>query len=116
MDKKQWKARYYPVSAEKVPKSKALEHSIQKWIGLLMYGNVAKLHIDSSTCALCRHYIRNQCTGCPLYESRGRVRCDWRTASEVGSPYTEWDGRGDAGPMVLALLKAKEWARKKGRR
>ena len=83
MSMKTWKAKYYPVVASKVSKKNALQHSLQKWLGLLpsvlkkhglwaadsCIGNVIEirgdnvhlgdegdLEINWSTCALCHHF------------------------------------------------------------
>lgn len=112
MSMKTWKAEFYPIEARNVPKGKAVEHSLQKWIGLKLE-NVAKhgletkflsvvernaygtavdsLRFDATTCALCVYYAQGdfvtRCVGCPLYEVRNRVSCDDVRNDETHSPY-----------------------------
>jgi len=90
-----WLAEFYPVPADTIDNNRAaLEHSIQKWTGLLTENlkkhNVKFLHrtvvdkqgdiiceIDISTCALCAiHYEKkSSCDDCPLYQFLGHP-CD----------------------------------------
>ncbi len=108
-----WRRRFYPIPADQVVESKALAHSIRKWDGLAQFGNVAELDIDDSTCALCHHYAESftyGCDGCPLYESRGKFRCDHAIGKERKAPYTAWEDDQNAKPMVIALEKAKQYA------
>lgn len=129
-----WKAEFYPVEAGEVPAEHAVEHSLQKWIGLRPE-NLAKhglyyethtviplsgrmkdgyLSINSSTCALCELYSNErsfvdyeQCAKCPLARSRGGVPCDNARPDEEVSPYHARSPE----PMIAALIAAKEFER-----
>jgi len=76
-----WKKEFYKTPAYEVSKRFALKHSLRKWQGLLaknrrkhrvgfngieVYDENDYLTIDSSSCALCNHYMENECNGCPL--------------------------------------------------
>lgn len=120
MSLKTWKKEFYPVDAKKVPKKKALEHSLRKWTGLLK-GNLKKhgvelrlrllvpivmdsddeMNIDDSTCALCFHYML--CDRCPILKQLGGYTCD-----DIGrdSPYMALQEKGDPKPMIKVLRKA----------
>ena len=125
-----------------------LDHSIAKWTGLLKanlnrYGFDADtilsdyathrtdlpITVGSESCALCLVYTgisataphdEHACTGCPLYESRGKIPCDSVTREETQdtdyplSPWHAWTRRsgGSALPMLRALKKAKRWRQK----
>ena len=114
-----WKKKHYPVEAKKVPKSKALAHSLQKWLGLLpsvlkRYGlevgegvlaeaklDGETLEINDTSCALCRHFDKRYCKKCPLGISLGE-RCD----TSDGSPYWAFVDNNDPKPMIAALKQA----------
>lgn len=119
-----WKAEFYPVGADECPHDQALSHSLQKWRGLrhdalmahgltttsggdLKSGGVV-FRVDASTCALCEAHPR--CDGCPLFESRGEVSCDFQTEREEEankpSPFEAWQTDQDPEPMIAALLAA----------
>ena len=111
MSRRSWLLEFYPVPASKVPKDQAIAHSLKKWLGLLprnlkRYGlKTAPLRIDSSTCALCHHYIFTVgCRNCPLTLVRG-APCDVPLNWEHQSPYQAWRLKQDPDPMI-ALLKA----------
>lgn len=127
MSLKTWKKKFYPVPAEtKMTKLGAVEHSIQKWTGLLPsnlekhevcagdggvcdYDNDENLEINQSTCALCYKYYDelgelddndySRCLKCPLYKTLG-FECgngeDW-------APFTAWMQHDDPKPMIKAL-------------
>lgn len=104
-----WKEVYYQEPASEVPKSRALEHSLRKWVGLreenlAQHGlepellHLGKIRIDASTCALCHHYMRNvagMCRACPLstvHDGVERVNCD--------EQYKAWVYSHDPEPMI----------------
>lgn len=101
MSNETWIAEYYPVPADECPKEHAAQHSLHKWRGLtqealaehgvIRYGDVAVIYIDSSTCALCEHYA---CHSCPIVKMRGRT-CQ--------PEYEKWLRTGDASPMIRLL-------------
>jgi hypothetical protein len=113
-----WKEKFYPIPAHEVPACDAVAHSLKKWTGL-RDANLAKhglssqgiymynengtheFSIDSSTCALCEHYIDddNDCPNCPLAQTLGR-RCD-----DAYGPYTHFVTFDGPGPMIAALRK-----------
>ncbi len=106
MSLESWKQEYYPVPADEVSKEDAVKHSLQKWIGLRAENRIRhgvqlydgeltgtdtdELSIDSSSCALCHHYLREvddtSCTDCPLAAALGQS-CD-----ELGEPYNIFKG------------------------
>lgn len=112
MSKKSWKQEYYTVPAQKVKECNALQHSLQKWIGLRQE-NLAKhgikyppIAVDSGTCALCRHYISVDCFECPLAQSRNETPCDRTTVDEEVSPYRAYRQKDGPEKMIIALQKA----------
>lgn len=130
-----WKAEYYPKPAEEVSKEEAVQHSLQKWVGLRT-GNLEKhglmrrsgtrsigdrgdqrMYVDNFSCALCRRYYgANQtasCAGCPLHEVRGGIDCDEVTREESRSPFHEWSIGSEPEPMIEWLRKAAEYEEKK---
>ena len=99
-----WKAEFYPIAAEHTNKGGAIDHSLQKWLGLrpenlakheveLFEGMVIELGdadcinavvIDGGSCSLCHHYLDHDwdendhetaCYDCPLCKVRGG-QCD----------------------------------------
>ncbi|WP_413937041.1 hypothetical protein [Nitrospira sp. BLG_1] len=114
MSKKSWKQEYYAMPARKVEEFNALQHSLQKWIGLTQE-NLAKhgiknppIAVDSKTCALCHHYINipDDCFECPLAQSRNGTPCDSATDDEDKSPYIAYKREGVPEEMIIALQKA----------
>lgn len=101
MSLKSWRAEFYPVDATEVSTKDALEHSIQKWKGLLPanlekhyvihYDNEVvdpsgdSLDIDSTSCALCHHWWDGHfyCPQCPL------VKAGFRCCNLQGSAWRE---------------------------
>jgi len=84
MSLKTWKKEFYPIPADKCPKSKAIAHSLQKWTGALKKNLkkhgcfIAATSVDDDddrllfgidTCAACQHYLHGDrdCSECPLY-------------------------------------------------
>ena len=122
MSLQSWKDEFYPVRAVDVPAEKALDHSIQKWEGLLpknlhRHGVVFKegalvddvgkvrLAINSLSCALCMRYPG--CSKCPLAVGRGGVPCDQATPGEE-SPWLIFIEQGDPVPMLEELERTKD--------
>lgn len=121
-----WAKKYYPIPANKCKKADAVDHSLQKWIGLRSknlkahglfsdgfglceYTNCdapCVLDIDSDTCALCQHHVGRvgNCQGCPLFVALGGSRCD----RDPDSPYWLWTDDENPEPMIRALRKAKK--------
>ena len=84
-----WRKEFYPVTAAKVPKNLAVQHSLTKWIGLrksnlkkhdvvliinkydvsIRYGRDS-ISITCESCALCQIYLvvgaKDECYLCPL--------------------------------------------------
>lgn len=123
-----WMQEFYPVRAEHA--KDVLEHSIQKWTGLLpenlekhevsvQYYAPGKLRvlekdeqgfflwIDSSTCALCMQHLKDSgyCDFCPLFRVLG-MRCDANDWEK--SPWRQFVRYKVAQPMLDLLLQAKE--------
>ena len=131
-----WKKQYYPRSASRrMTTLEAIEHSLQKWLGLrpetlakhgLNYDDGAveenntrssealrsleAFLIDSSTCALCQMFLENAvlCGDCPLGLVLGR-QCDLGD----DSPYWAFVERRDPEPMIAALRVARRRAKAK---
>lgn len=122
MSLKSWLEEFYPVPASEVSKEDALEHSIQKWNGLLPE-NLAKhqvayrweevqswnenelfypLSISSTSCALCQHwYDENKgCPECPLVKA-GHICCE-----EFGSAWR--DRYNNPARMIAELENSRE--------
>ena len=123
MSLKTWLAEYMPVPASEAAHSKraALEHSKRWWRGLRasnlrrhrvllydVYRDADNLNADRSS-ALCKRYAATYdepCVGCPLFASRGNVRCDVKRPShENRAPHHEWTRNHDPEPMIAALGK-----------
>lgn len=131
MSLKTWKEEFYPVSANKVSKQDALEHSIKKWEGLRLENlkrhgliqnrraitedrSFAYFNIDSDSCALCQHYAgKNSCIGCPLYHIRHNTKCDVRNFEiSVDAVYHEFVNNENPEPMIKELIEARNWVDK----
>lgn len=119
MSLKTWKEIYYPKPPSKrMTKKAAIEHSLQKWIGLRksnlkkhgieIYGKSIfdsenELKICDKSCSLCVKYLNlesknHRCYTCPLFKSLGES-CD---NSENG-PYQTWYENGNPSKMIKAL-------------
>lgn len=118
-----WKAEFYPLDAKACERKDALAHSLRKWEGLsrknlkkhgvvrtwmvdqrlVVCGDSGELlPIDSSSCALCQHFIvkESSCKGCPVYEAGHGCET---FSSHV--PWQWWDDTGDPWPMIRLLRK-----------
>jgi hypothetical protein len=116
-----WKEEFYPIDAKYVSKEDAVEHSLRKWIGLRaenlskhgvnatysrvydgdgVCGEDEMMYIDDESCALCVHYIENECSACPLFGLLGRS-CD--KGDEIISEYASFVRFGNPEPMITAL-------------
>lgn len=135
MSLKSWKQEFYPITAwtaarRKLTPVQLVNHSLQKWTGLLAQ-NLSKHHMDTyvvyvqqmddpskdleisaESCSLCQAYVlkTSECSGCPLFESRGKVRCDMQKSRESNSPFGVWIDESNPIPMIRALKKALRWA------
>lgn len=132
MGLKEWCQEFYPRPAADVPESEALDHSIRKWEGLqldnllrhdvevgyrqgLIYSwgrSRQALRINCESCALCHHYDpegAEDCSRCPLFLARGKVRCDKTRHDEVISPFQAWIVDDDPKPMLAELNYAKDY-------
>ena len=114
-----WKQEFYSQPAADVKPELAVDHSLQKWIGLrsgnlkkhgvaiLAEGSVydpkdpaCRINIDADSCALCIHF--RGCPRCPLFAALNRS-CDGDD-----SVYLHWIRTRNPEPMIAALQKAKE--------
>ncbi len=112
-----WKAEFYPIPADAVPKDQAIAHSLQKWQGmtaanLAIHGVSVTdsgdledddqfLEISTRTCALCEHYYVYDCHECPLTAVRGEP-CH----SGDHAPFDAWMDGGDPLPMIALIESA----------
>lgn len=111
-----WIDEFYPEPAEDVAREEALDHSIRKWSGLTLSAlsahdlDAAPIPINADTCALCIHYFPNggfKCQGCPLFDVLGRP-CYALDPNTDNGPFEAWTNYEDPGPMLEALLLAKQ--------
>lgn len=123
-----WTKEFYPISADECKEEDALDHSLQKWMGLRK-GNLEKhkvvrngklviqdkdfnLRIDCDSCALCTHYLAENeliynCDKCPLSILRDFIPCDEGHSLDE-SPYLYFTDRGDPELMIALIQKAIE--------
>lgn len=126
-----WKAEFYPIPADECPKEQAIDHSLQKWKGLLpenlerhdLVARAGELHekdsvtddyfgINGLTCSLCHWYFRfgaregYGCMSCPLFKVRGH-ECDKIRLDEQISPYRAFRTENNPRPMIEWLEKTK---------
>lgn len=122
MSYKTWKAEFYPVEAVDYPEDQAIEHSLQKWTGLLpenlrkhdiiLDGRYVGEYTDYEL--LCVNFaageyddegncVVRECERCPLSQYLGRP-CD----ESDNSPYKKFIDDGNPIPMIDALKAAKE--------
>lgn len=114
MSLKTWKEEFYKTPAESVSPEDALDHSLNKWIGLRpenmkrydveydgsglvdsKQGARESLIINFESCALCQVFMGeeieetalNECSRCPLYIANGYVSCDDYTDDGKTSKY-----------------------------
>lgn len=137
MSLKTWKKEFYPTPANKTTKKNAVAHSLRKWIGLLpenrkkhnmifdpgsSYYDICEKNkddsysnnffsIDDTSCALCHHYIYEDCKNCPLYKVVGTA-CN--NHENKKTPYEIYTETGNPKPMIAALKKA-QLLEKKGK-
>ena len=142
-----WIDEFYPTDPEATAPEEAVAHSLRKWKGLradaltrhgvtvkdarLSDGGRDWLGIDSSSCALCVHYLndfwpddedhedpdetRPRCDGCPLVAVLGRS-CDDDIVGKferADGPYFMFVGENDPEPMIAALEAAAKLEAKK---
>jgi len=131
-----WKEEYYPVDAVRCKKKDALEHSLQKWIGLRKTNlKKHKMHesngdirsenpidneyfvVSGSTCALCHVYLNNldsisPCKKCPLSIARNDIACD-RVSRNRKSTYHRFVNDANPEPMIRLIRKAIKNQKKK---
>jgi len=127
-----WKKEFYPIPASKCKKKDALEHSLQKWIGLRKkntdkhdvrkYGmriesksdKYDDLLIACKSCSLCMFYLKehhiDKCDTCPLSIARGGFACDFMFTS----PYGTYQDSHNPEPMIKLIRKAIRQSKKKG--
>jgi len=129
--KESWTSEFYPINASDACHSdiQALEHSLQKWIGLrkenlekhgwLRKWGLAPIEVYSSTCALCQRHCENDtigatCKTCPLYIERGAKCYDHVVMDDRlnNNPYNDFINYGLPETMIkliqICLNKEKE--------
>jgi hypothetical protein len=135
MSIKTWREEFYPIEAIQCTTDNALNHSLQKWIGLTkknlkkhgcrIYNNVVRddsgdeelyVEIDSESCALCvNHYDTfKRCSCCPLAIARrdginkefDYVACDSYRKVEETSPWRSFSRDGSPKKMIYWLRRA----------
>ena len=112
-----WKKEFYPTSASKCSKKKALAHSLRKWMGLTAknmkkHGLTKRImcyditdacevfSINSESCALC-HYYLNSTVVCPISWNNNCIQgvgCD--------KVFLKWSNGRNPWPMIRLLKKA----------
>lgn len=122
MSLKTWKAEFYPVAAEDVPKDEAVAASLLKYQGArpenLKRHRIGKLGFSPeivtaragrrfvfghTTCPLCLQYSnRAACPNCPL-AAAARAARKGHPCWGRGSPYGHWRDTGDPEPMIRLL-------------
>ena len=123
-----WSKEFYPVKASKVHMSKATEHSLRKWEGMrpenlekhglrVSSDGYAiqekddlsiKLGIDDSSCALCYHYVKENCIFCPLAIVRGGCRCDLTVRHSINIDRSDLDANPRLSDEDKEMLLAEE--------
>lgn len=124
-----WKAEFYPVEADQVPKKQAIAHALQKWIGLrkenlnrhglqvfcstiwektegVFYQDAPVMAINADSCSLCHFYLKKQCEKCPLFATTGHRECEGDLDNGVYSPYEHWQSFHNPERMITALQQA----------
>lgn len=136
MSLKTWKAEFYPKKPSKSMSTReAIEHSIQKWIGLRRgnlkkhgvvrgwpgtsigaVGTISGMNIDTESCALCKKFFQSPWAfvaggivevkqGCPKCPLTLVLGHTCDYTSEA--PYGKWvSGGSNPEPMIRALKKA----------
>lgn len=125
MSFKTWTDEFYPKPpSNRMTKKAAIEHSIQKWTGLLLKNlkrhevhlegtwltgspeDTGGMIIDGDSCALCVKFVSRKyttelggCAACPLALYLGNP-CDKTGANR---PYTSFLTSHDPRPMIKAL-------------
>lgn len=124
-----WKGEFYPTPADSPEldtDEKRILHSLKKFegtrpealrkhgVGLRRngwimgdIGDPMVFRFDGISCALCIQHLKQDCSGCPL-EKQGDM-CD---SEEEVDPFSIFFDTGDPEPMIGALNKSLERARK----
>lgn len=130
MSLKTWKEEFYPITAYECEKEDALNHSLQKWIGMCTknlkkhechideFGDVEDnyqaehpLSINDESCALCVHHLEDCCETCPLAIARkdsrsDYVKCDQKRVGENISPWASFKNTDIPKNMIYWLKRA----------
>lgn len=126
-----WRAKFYPIPADKVEHKDAAHYTMLRWAGLTpdnleRHGLTISPKVDrsvledgkvvfrtgSATSALCQQYLNDKhpCQHCPLAHIRDGVPCDGtRDEFETRSPFDVW--LEDGSPRVVLY-----WLRISGKR
>ena len=131
MSLESWKKEFYsPISKASKNKITAIEHSLQKWKGLLPVNlakhemvisanrdiydrNNAELEINADSCSLCKYRDSlaytdgNYCDKCPITIATGDS-CDFSNRdypSSERSPWRIWSNSHNPKPMIEVLEK-----------
>ena len=118
-----WKKEFYPIEAGDTEKRQSVEHSLQKWNGVLPknlkkhglkrsnakifedYGDAFELDMDS--CSLCTWFYNDaasSCSECPLHKSTGKT-CGIHCHNQYDAAI--FDGKIQG--MINALKKARKF-------
>lgn len=131
MSLKEWKEKYYPITAEEIANTKGvgpiklIQHSLQKWKGLRLqemgkydllatekfihcHGTLKNLSISNISCSLCQKYLSiiPPCNKCPIYKTNKR---------ECFVEFDLWIKERDPEPMIKLLEQTLEFYKGKNR-
>jgi len=125
-----WMSEYYPVPAVNATPETALAMVESKWLGLLPKalkkhgiirvkwsrllseegvdkGKEAYFSVDSQSCHLCKLYIEDECSNCPLKDYKESIGVEQEGGLACGDEYDFWLRDGDPRPMIRLIQDAK---------
>ena len=70
---------------------RALRTSITHWEENLTVNSPDDVDYGSDSCALCAHFIQNNCEGCPVEEKTGQWRCQDSPYEDVLKAIETWE-------------------------
>lgn len=120
MSLQSWIDEFYPTPASQATEENAVEHSLQKWTGLLpenleKHGVVLQgavfdpaipdewFSFNARTCALCEIYMEPDLAGEPVCGRCPLAKAGKECSGPEGNPWTHWLRTSDPEPMIQAL-------------